>query len=223
MPRRRSRSAVKHPRWQRRPEARPEEILSAALEVFGEKGFARTRLEDVAQRAGVCKGTLYLYFPSKDDLFRAMVTAKLEHVLASAEEVVRNWEGNTTELLRRFTADYWEVMNQPMYLRLARLVMSELGNFPELARWYYQEVILRLRRVIEAILARGIAAGEFRPVPQRLAARGLQMLVVHLAQYRHFFQPYDPAPISSEEMLAGIIDLYLHGVETPPAPLAVES
>jgi AcrR family transcriptional regulator len=223
MTRRPSRSAVKSPRWQRRPEARPDEILSAALEVFGEKGFARTRLEDVAQRAGVCKGTLYLYFPSKEDLFRAMVTAKLEAILATAEEIVRTWEGNSTDLLSRFTADYWEIMNQPDYVRLARLVMSELSSFPELAKWYYREVILRVRHVIEEILARGVSTGEFRPVPQRLAARALQVLVVHLAQFRHFFQPYDPAPISSDEMLAGIMDLYLHGVQAIPAGHAVES
>lgn len=210
---------ARRPRWQRRPDARPEEILAAALEVFGELGFARTRLDDIARRAGVSKGTLYLYFESKDALFRAMVTARLEAILAHAEEFVRTWKGSTSELLQAFTRDYWDTMNQPEKLRLARLVMSELGSFPELAKWYYQEVILRLRRVIEGILARGIDTGEFRRVNTAFTARALQILVVNMAQFVHFFQHYDPAPLSSDEILEGILDLYLHAVQ--PAPDAV--
>jgi AcrR family transcriptional regulator len=208
----------RRPRWQRRPEARPEEILGAALEVFGEQGFARTRLEDVARRAGVSKGTLYLYFDSKDALFRAMVLAKLEATLAHAEEFIRNWKGSTPDLLRQFIADYWVTMNQPEKLRLAKVVLSELSSFPELARWYYQQVILRLRRVIEDILARGIERGEFRAVPTAFTARALQILVVQMAQFRHYFQTYDPAPLSSDEILAGITDLYLHAIQAAPAP-----
>jgi AcrR family transcriptional regulator len=211
---------AKRPRWQRRPQARPEEILGAALEVFGEQGFTRTRLEEVARRAGVSKGTLYLYFDSKEALFRAMVRAKLEATLAHAEESIRSWQGNTPDLLRRFITDYWEVMNQPEKLRLARVVLFELGNFPELARWYYQEVILRLRRVIEQILSRGIERGEFRAVPTAFTARALQILVVNLAQFRHYFQRYDAAPLSSETMLEGILDLYLHAVESSPTPVS---
>jgi AcrR family transcriptional regulator len=187
------------------------------LEVFGEQGFARTRLDDVARRAGVSKGTLYLYFDSKEALFRAMVLAKLEATLAHAEEFVRNWEGSTADLLRHFIAEYWEVMNQPAKLRLSKVVLAELSSFPELARWYYEQVILRLRRVIEQILARGMERGEFRAVPTAFTARALQILVVHLAQFLHYFQSYDPAPLSSEAMLAGITDLYLHAVEAAPA------
>lgn len=209
---------AKRPRWQRRPEARPEEILAAALEVFGEQGFAGTRLEDVARRAGVSKGTLYLYFDSKEELFRAMVRARVEAKLAYAEEFIRSWQGSTRDLLRHFITDYWEGMNQPEKLRLVKVVLSELGSFPELARWYYQEVILRLRRVIEQILARGIERGEFRAVPSTFTARALQILVVHLAQSLHYFQVYDPAPLTSEETLAGLLDLYLHAVEAAPSP-----
>jgi len=208
---------AKRPRWQRRPEARPEEILAAALEVFGEQGFARTRLEDVARRAGVSKGTLYLYFDSKEELFRAMVRARVEATLAHAEEFIRNWRGTTPDLMRHFIRDYWAAMNQPEKIRLVKVVLSELGNFPELARWYYQQVILRLRRVIEQILARGIERGEFRSVPTAFTARALQILVVHLAQSLHYFQVYDPAPLSSEETLAGLLDLYLHALEAVPA------
>jgi AcrR family transcriptional regulator len=220
---RRARSASRRPRWHRRPDARPEEILCAALEVFSQRGFARTRLEEVARRAGVSKGTLYLYFDSKEALFRAMVRAKVESVLSSAEESVRTWEGDSVELLRNFIVQYWAVANEPAKLRLARLVLSELGNFPEMARWYYTEVILRLRRVIEAILARGEERKEFRALNRPIVARALQVLVVNLAQFRHCFQSYDPAPPSAEQLLEGIIDLYLHGVLPAPGGAAGES
>lgn len=209
---------VPKPRWKRRPEARPEEILCAALEVFGELGFARTRLEDVAHRAGVSKGTLYLYFDSKETLFRAMVAAKLEATLAYAEEFIRTWEGSTVDLLREFTRDYWKTMNQPEKLRLAKVVLFELSSFPELAKWYYQEVILRLRRVIQNILDRGISRGEFRPVHTAFTARALQILVVNMAQFLHYFQKFDPAPLSSNELIDGILDLYLHAIQATPVP-----
>ena len=216
MPRPTPKRAAHRPRWRRRPDARPEEILDAAMEVFGERGFAAARCEEVARRAGISKGTLYLYFDSKEALFRETVRAKFETSIVSAEEFVRTWEGNSTELLIALMARYWEKVNHPLHVRLSRLVLSELTNFPELARWYYQTIILRGRRVIESVLTRGIAGGEFRKVETPFAARALQTLCVQLAQFRHFFQQYDPAPLSSEELLRGMTDLYLHGLLVTP-------
>lgn len=207
---------VASPRWRRRPDARPEEIVEAAVEVFGERGFAATRCEEVARRAGVSKGTLYLYFDSKEALFRETVRAKFETSIVSAEEFVRSWEGSSAELLAALIERYWEKVNRPLHVRLSRLVLSELSNFPELARWYYQTIILRGRRVIETVLERGIASGEFRPVSVPFAARALQTLCVQLAQFRHYFQQHDPAPLSSDELLRGMTDLYLHGLLTAP-------
>jgi AcrR family transcriptional regulator len=209
---------VKRPRWKRRPDARPEEIIEAAIEVFGQQGFARTKLDDVARKAGVSKGTLYLYFDSKDALFRAMMTQRLEAKLASAEEMVNGWTGSSADLLRAYVTWQWESVNQPQSIRLIRLVMSELVSFPELAKWYYQEGIVRMRAIVEKILERGIASGEFRAGNSSLVARLLQLICVQAAQYRHYLQPYDPVPISSNDMLEGILDLYLHGVMATPAP-----
>jgi AcrR family transcriptional regulator len=216
MPRR---TAPKRPRWKRRPDARPEEIIEAAIEVFGERGFARTKLDDVARRAGVSKGTLYLYFDSKDALFRAMMKQRLEAKIASAEELVRNWTGNSADLLRAYVTMHWDTMNQPQNVRIIRLVMSELVNFPELAKWYYQEGIMRMRSVIERILARGVSTGEFRDTANpAFTARLLQLLCAQTAQFRQYLQPFDPIPISSEAMRDGLLDLYLHGVVAAPAP-----
>jgi AcrR family transcriptional regulator len=217
MPRPAAKSGTRRPRWRRRPDARPEEILDAAMEVFGERGFAATRCEEVARRAGISKGTLYLYFESKEALFKEMVRAKFETGIVSAEEFVRTWQGNSPDLLVALMERYWEKVNRPLHVRLSRLVLSELTNFPELARWYYQTIILRGRRVIESVIVRGITGGEFRAVDPPFAARALQTLCVQLAQFRHCFQQYDPAPLSSEELLRGMTDLYLHGLLATPS------
>jgi AcrR family transcriptional regulator len=218
MPRPTPKRAARRPRWRRRPDARPEEILEAALEVFGEQGFARTRCDDVARRAGVSKGTLYLYFESKDALFREMVRAKVEGLIASAEEFVRSWEGPTDALFAALLERYWEAVNQPQNIRLSRVVHAELGNFPELARFHYQTVILRARRTIESVIARGIATGEFRAVDVVAFARMVQILCVHLAQHRHLFDRYDPSPTPLEGMLRNMIELHLGSLT--PAPKA---
>jgi AcrR family transcriptional regulator len=207
----------RNPRWQRRPEARPDEILDAALHVFGEQGFARTRLEDVAKRAGISKGTLYLYFNSKEDLFRAMARARVGATVAEAEEFVRNFEGSTRALLEHFISRYWAKMNEPEKIRLARVVLFELTSFPELARFYFQEVMLRMRNLVQSVIERGIQRGEFREVDAGFAARALQTLCVQLAQAQHHFGPYDPHPLTQDQILSGIIDLYLNGIMAPPA------
>ena len=211
------------PRWQRRPESRPEEILEAALHVFGEQGFARTRLEEVARRAGVSKGTLYLYFKSKEDLFREMARACVSASVAQEEEFVRTFEGSTRDLLEQFIRRYWAKMNEPANLRLVRVVQLELTNFPELARFFFQEVILRMRSLIQSIIELGIERGEFRPVNPGFAARALQTLCAQLAQSQHHFRAYDIHPMSYDELQSGIIDLYLNGVLQQPAPELKES
>jgi AcrR family transcriptional regulator len=200
------------PRWQRRPEARPEEILDAAFRVFGEHGFARTKLEDVAHAAGVSKGTLYLYFDSKETLFREMVRAKVVPLVEQGEARVQAHQGPYRDLLVSLVTTMFETMVHHGLGRISRLVTSELGAFPELARFYYEEVVLRAQRLLEQVLERGVASGEFRSVPHRYAARGIPALVHHALQTQCTFQQFDPRALTEAEVLEGIVDLYLHGV-----------
>lgn len=203
------------PRWQRRPEARPEEILDAAQQVFGEVGFARAKLDDVARLAGVSKGTLYLYFDSKETLFREMVRAKVVVNLEEAEETVRTHQGSARDLLVTLTAGMYRRMRDAGLARISRVVQGELGNFPELARFYFDEVILRGRHLVRQVLERGVAAGEFRPEAMAFGPRGLPSLLVHTANVQCFFHQYDPEAIDDENAIEGLIDLYLNGVLTP--------
>jgi len=171
------------PRWHRRPEARPDEILDAALSVFGESGFARAKIEDVARLAGVSKGTVYCYFDSKESLFREMVRAKVVASLAEAEVFVRTYEGSARGLLAELIRRMYRRVRREEMMQLARVVQGELPHFPELARFYFDEVILRARRLIAQVLERGVASGEFRPSATGFAARGLSSMLVHTAFY----------------------------------------
>lgn len=206
------------PRWQRRPEARHAEILAAAAEEFSSAGFARTRLDDVAERAGVSKGTLYRYFDSKETLFRETVRANVVTLLAAGEELIRIHRGSSRDLLALLVDRMWDSMRDPRRAGIGRLVQSELQEFPELARFYFDEVILRGRRMIQAVLDRGAASGEFRADLHAFTASSLPHLLMFSAQTQCSFTTMDPERLGDDEVVAGILDLFLNGVEArPPA------
>src|SRR6185436_1029096 len=160
-------------RWTRRKEARPEEITAAALDLFVERGFANTRLEDVATRAGISKGTLYLYFANKEELFKAVVREGLVSPIAEMRGVIEQFEGSTMELVRMMLFGWWERIGASRIGGIPKLVISEAGNFPELARFYLAEVVEPAQAATVAIVERGIARGEFRQVNADIAARRL--------------------------------------------------
>lgn len=210
-------SSSTSPRWQRRPEARPDEILDAALATFCESGFARAKIEDVARLAGVSKGTVYCYFDSKESLFREMVRGKVVASLAEAETFVHTYEGSARDLLIELIRRMYFRMRREEMMQLARVVQGELPHFPELARFYFDEVILRARRLVAQVLDRGVASGEFRRGADAFAARGLSSLLVHTAQVQCFYHRFDPQALSEEQAVEGLVDLYLHGVLADPA------
>ena len=147
----------------RRKEARPSELTAAALDFFVEKGFAATRLEDVAARAGVSKGTLYLYFDSKEALFKAVVEESIVPLLVAAEQQMAEFEGSSLELLRRLLFGWWEQIGGTRLAGMPKLIIAESRNFPELAQYYHDKVLARARGLLRSVLQRGIAQGEFRP------------------------------------------------------------
>lgn len=156
-------AAEKRPR-SRRKEARPSELTAAALALFVEKGFAATRLDDVAARAGVSKGTLYLYFDSKEALFQAVVEEGIVPALAAAEQRFAEYEGSSAELLRGLLLGWWRQIGGTHLGGIPKLIISESRNFPEIAQFYHDRVISRGRSLLRAALQRGVASGEFRPL-----------------------------------------------------------
>src|SRR5512144_220909 len=125
---------------QRRKQALPQELLDAALELFAEKGFAATRSEEVAARAGVAKGTLYLYYPSKEEMLKAVISQRLSQEIAAGAEAVQQFTGSTSDLLTQVLTGWWQrVFDSPMSA-VFKLVITEVRNFPELAAFYAENV-----------------------------------------------------------------------------------
>lgn len=148
----------------RRKDARPSELTAAALDLFVEKGFSATRLDDVAARAGVSKGTLYLYFDSKEALFKAVIEEGMVPSLAAAEQHLAEHSGSAVELLRHLIFGWWQQIGGTRLAGVPKLIISESRNFPEVAQYYHDTVIVRGRALVGSALQRGIASGEFRPL-----------------------------------------------------------
>lgn len=203
------------PRFHRRPAARPDELVAAALAVFGERGFRATTLEEVAARAGVSKGTVYLYFASKDDLFRAVVEAKVVTLLVSAEAMARTHAGSASELLVKVVHRMWDAMSRPDMVCMGRLVQAELTQFPEVRRFYFEQVIQRHRRLLRSIAARGVASGEFRREATVMVPRMVPSLVMQLNQTRFLFGDLDRGAPSPAALYQAMLTLVLHGIGVP--------
>ncbi len=146
----------------RRKEARPAELLEAALGLFVEKDFTATRLEDVAARAGVSKGTLYLYFENKDALFKAVIQEGIIPVIAENEAIAARHTGCSFALLEILLDNWWSKIGQTAFAGIPKLMVAEARNFPDLARFYYEHVISRGRGLVGFALRRGMESGEFR-------------------------------------------------------------
>jgi AcrR family transcriptional regulator len=206
------------PRWARRKDARPEEIIAAALDLFVERGFAATRLDEIAAHAGVSKGTLYLYFENKEDLFKAVVRGNVLPVLQHGESLVENFAGSAGELLRQLVRGWWELTGSTKVAGLPKLVISEAGNFPDLAEFYYREVILRAHSMFRRVLQRGTDAGEFRKVDvDHLVHVALAPLVM-LAVWRHSFACCEHEQLQPERYLDSYLDMLLHSLRQTQTP-----
>jgi len=168
--------AATEPRWRRLPRERPRQILEAALQVFGEQGFRSTRLEDVAQRAGVSKGTIYLYFNSKDELFTEMVRHALGRIIAG--EIEGDAPESAVEELTMRLRSFWAYLRSPEFETLYRLIQGELHHFPDLTRSYARSVVDRVTSLLGDAVRRGIGSGEFRDQDVAAAARIMLALLV---------------------------------------------
>lgn len=206
------------PRWERRKEARPQELLSAALDLFVERGFASTRLEDVAKRAGVSKGTLYLYFTNKEELFKAVVRNSVVPAIDAAEEDIAGFSGHSADLLRRVVHGWWERMGQTKASGINKLVMAEAGNFPDLACFYQEEVIVRGSRVMASMLERAVACGEFRPIDINATTQVLIAPVLMLMTWKHSIGPCAQDQLDPTAFIDSFLDMALNGLLPPPAP-----
>ena len=213
-------------RRERRKEARPGELLDAALELFVEKGFAATKVEEVAARAGVSKGTLFLYFPSKEELFKALVRDTLSGRFTEWNEELTQYTGSSAELVRDCLHLWWQRIGMTKASGITKLVISEAGMFPEIAAFYQQEVIVPGHDLLKRILQRGIASGEFRPMVLDDAVYSLIAPMIFLVTWKHSMASCVPGArgIDPVGFINCQLDLLLHGMllrpgaSPPPTP-----
>jgi AcrR family transcriptional regulator len=203
---------------ERRKEARPGELLDAALDLFVEKGFAATRAEEVAARAGVSKGTLFLYFPSKEELFKAVVRENISGRFSEWNKEFEAFEGSTADMVRYCIQVWWERIGNTRASGITKLIISEARNFPDIAAFYQQEVIRPANELIRRILQRGIARGEFRGMDIDYAVFSLISPMIFMIMMKHSLGVCVPAeyPLDPERYLASITDNLLHGLCVRP-------
>lgn len=206
------RPAAKSPRWRRRKDARPEEILAAALDVFVARGYAATRLEEVGRRAGVTKGTIYLYFPKKEALFKAVVRQSLVLNLERAEAAMAAHGGSAADALRQLLGTVWRTIGDTKLSGLPKLVIAEAANFPEIARFYWDEVASRALRLIASLIARGVERGEFRPVDPRQAAMAGVSPLLFAVIFKHSLYPVSGQRFDFQAFLGAHLENFLRGL-----------
>jgi AcrR family transcriptional regulator len=203
---------AKAPRWQRRKSARPQEILDSALTVFAEKGFAAARMEDIAERAGVTKGTIYLYFENKDAVFKALVRESIGTQITQVIESIHAYGGPSGELLRNALTMIAHFAATSDRVVLPKIVIAEAGNFPELARFYREEIIDKGLGAMTGVIARGVERGEFRDVNPDHVARMMIAPILLSIFWRTTFAQFDAAPYDYQAFLKSHLDILLNGI-----------
>ena len=207
-----------HARRERRKQARPGELLDAALDLFVEKGFAATRAEEVAARAGVSKGTLFLYFPTKEELFKAVVRENISGRFQEWNDEFQAFDGTTADMVRYCMKVWWERLGATRASGITKLIISEARNFPELAAFYQHEVIKPGQDLIRRMLERGVSRGEFHIADIEYALFSITAPMIFLIMMKHSLGACVPQgyPLDPQRYLASQVETLLHGLCVRP-------
>ena len=203
---------MRKPKWQRRAEDRPREICGAALEVFSEKGFAAAKLDEIARRAGVSKGTLYLYFEDKEALFRAVV----RDTVAPNIDKIRTMTGGTevlfADVVRMLLPRFAVIAGQARVGAVAKMVIGESRNFPELAKVWHDEVVTKALGMIGGLIERAQAKGEVRAGDPLLHAFTMMGPMLMGMLWHETLEPAGGAPINLEALAKQHAETILAGL-----------
>ena len=201
------------PRWQRLPHIRPQQIMAAAAKVFARQGLHGSSLDEVAREAGITKGTIYLYYRGKEDLFLATLREKSAQAFAALEGTGRAARGGD---FRRHLAEFvqraYRAIGSPEALPLLQMVFAEAGRFPETAELFFREIILKNNRRLAAALQEGIAAGEIRPVDSLVAARSLVGMLLVFVLSQKMLGGERVLPLSDRRIVQTVTSIFLDGV-----------
>lgn len=201
-------------RWRRLPGERPHQLIDAALDVFSEFGYSAAKLDEIAHRAGVSKGTIYLYFESKEELFKAVVNDVIAAQLRSAHHGPS--AQSASEALERALRGNWAFTTHPRFDGWFKLLIGELPKHPDLLAFYNREVIDRAWAILESVIARGVASGEFRRIEPRLAVGLANSLVI---MHRHWVSANSIRPEyqsrDRQQLIDAIVDFALAALRNP--------
>lgn len=207
------------PKRERRKQHRPGELLEAALDLFVEKGFAATRSEEVAAKAGVSKGTLFLYFPSKEELFKAVVRENVVKTVTEGALEVASFKGSSKELLHFLMLEWWRRYGATKASGITKLIISEGNHFPELAAFYQEEVIDPAVRLLKGVLERGRDKGEFKKfdIDKTVMVIIAPMLFFIMSKHSNALCLAGTPDIPSEDYISQHADLIVRGLsaDTP--------
>ena len=198
----------------RRPEARPTEILGAALELFAEKGFSATRMDDVAARAGLSKAGVYLYFKDKTALLKALVEEMAGANVAVARGIVEAHQGPVSPLIATILAFLASQLRHTRFAELVKIVISESRAHPDVGRLYLDSVIGQGLPLFEGLIRRGIASGEFRAVDPGFAARAMMGPMLLAIIWKTVFEPIGAEALDIEGFAAQHADIFLKGIQS---------
>lgn len=209
------RGARRGPKFRRRAEARPDEVLEAALDLFIEKGFAATRVEDIARRAGLSKGAVYLYFPSKEAILEGLVRRAVVPIAESVLRLVEGYEGDPRPAMTMAMRHLAGRLRDPRLLAIPRLMMREMIHFPAFARMYRREVLDRVIPVIEGLIRRGIDQGYFRQVDPHLTLRSIVGPVMMHIMMAEIFGIMPPDGLALDRLIENHLTILFDGLGAP--------
>ncbi len=200
------------PRFQRRKEERPAEITKAALEEFAEHGYAATRVDKVAKRAGVSKGLLYLYFKTKEELFKAVIRSVVVPRIDALKTAVADTDLSAEEFLRGPFLEFIKKLPDSPARIVVRLLVAEGPKHPDLTAYYYDNVVSGGMDVLRQLISRGVRHGEFRQssldeFPQLMVAPVLMSIM-----WKTLFQKHHP--LDTDKLFQTHIDLILAAIKT---------
>ncbi|MCR9136845.1 MAG: TetR/AcrR family transcriptional regulator [Alphaproteobacteria bacterium] len=203
---------VSEPKWRRRADERPDEVLDAALQLFVRNGFAATKVEDIARDAGLSKGAIYRYFSSKEDIFESLVKRALTPIADHTSIVARTSQADPAMLLRGVLTMLSSRLSDPDTLALPRLVLMEAGKFPALAAAYRRQVVDKALLALETIVQRGVDEGTFRPVNPHYAVRNIiGPVLAHVLIGEIFGIDKEPEPIPAA-FIDSHFDILINGL-----------
>jgi len=199
-------------KWKRRKDKRPLEIMQAAVDLFVCKGFASTKIDDIAKQAGVSKGTVYLYYSSKESLFKAMIHELMVPKINEVERYILSYDGKQQELLKIVILQWWQTVKSSGITGIPKLIISEADNFPELTQFYVKEVIHRIQNILVNIINSGIDKQEFKKINPLLTSRVIMSSLVYFSMWETSLKKYDQNGLEVEDLIDEQIEIIFYGI-----------